>query len=188
MQRNSLCPWPATSAILPNSTAQLELSEEAPSCNATLAAPALGALQRGVAEAAALSPVSEPQFCTLKDGAAVKCSMAFQSGDLNEAYVAGQPVYVAFESTQLTQVPSCACCAFFGPAAVRLPSPCCCHCCRRCGNGDLYVAANCGWGPLYQPPCCASLQIVFQVEASDLGGLGPAKNCERDRGSGSVMG
>ena len=106
VQRNSLCPWPATSAILPNSTAQLELSEEAPSCNATLAAPALGALQRGVAEAAALSPVSEPQFCTLKDGAAVKCSMTFRSGDLTEAFVAGQPLYLSFEATQFTEVRS----------------------------------------------------------------------------------
>lgn len=66
-------------------------------------------------------PVSEPQFCSTKDGAAVKCSMVFQGGDLTAALVEGQPLYLGFESSQ----------------------------------GE---------------------QLVFKVEMSDLGWLGPAKN------------
>ncbi|KAL4436773.1 hypothetical protein ABPG75_003912 [Micractinium tetrahymenae] len=49
-------------------------------------------------------PVSEPQFCTTKDGAAVKCSMVFQSGDLTAALVPGEPLYLGFEATQVTQL------------------------------------------------------------------------------------
>ncbi|KAL4423292.1 hypothetical protein ABPG77_004561 [Micractinium sp. CCAP 211/92] len=66
-------------------------------------------------------PVSEPQFCSTKDGAAVKCSLVFRGGDLTSALVPGQPLYLGFESSQ----------------------------------GE---------------------QLVFQVEMSDLGWLGPAKN------------
>lgn len=78
----------------------------------------------------AFFPVSEPQFCTTKDGAAVKCSMAFQGSDLTAAMVPGEPLYVAFSATQLTQArgllphPPCrlirpchGCC----PAATRRP-------------------------------------------------------------------
>ena len=75
--------------------------------NGSLAAPLLGALRSEATKAAAFFPASEPQFCTLKDGAAVKCSMAFRSGDLTDAYVAGKPLYLAFESTMLTQARRC---------------------------------------------------------------------------------
>ena len=49
-------------------------------------------------------PVSESQYCTTKEGAAVKCAMAFRGSDLTAALVAGQPLYLGFEATQLTQV------------------------------------------------------------------------------------
>ena len=49
-------------------------------------------------------PVSGSQYCSAKEGAAVKCSMAFTSGDLGAAAVPGQPLYLSFEATQLTQV------------------------------------------------------------------------------------
>jgi hypothetical protein len=52
----------------------------------------------------AFYPVSESQFCTTKEGAAVKCAMAFRGSDLTAALVAGQPLYLGFEATQLTQV------------------------------------------------------------------------------------
>lgn len=48
--------------------------------------------------------VSESQYCTTKDAAAVKCSMDFTSGDLNALAASGQQLYLSFEATQLTQV------------------------------------------------------------------------------------
>lgn len=80
---------------------------EASNGNGSLAAPLLGMLQSEATKAAAFFPVTEPQFCTLKDGAAVKCSMSFCSGDLTAAYVAGKPLYLAFEATTLTQASHC---------------------------------------------------------------------------------
>ena len=76
---------------------------EASSSNGSLAAPVLAQLQSDATRAAAFFPVSGPQFCTLKDSAAVKCSMSFTSSDLTEAYVSGKPLYLAFEATTLTQ-------------------------------------------------------------------------------------
>ena len=48
--------------------------------------------------------VSESQFCTTKSGAAVKCAMAFRSSDLTDAFVEGEPLFLAFMSTNVTQV------------------------------------------------------------------------------------
>lgn len=48
--------------------------------------------------------VSEPQFCSAKDGAAVKCSVVFQGGDLTAALVPGEPLYLGFQSSQGEQV------------------------------------------------------------------------------------
>ena len=79
---------------------------EASSGNGSLAAPVLAQLQSDATRAAAFFPVSGPQFCTLKDSAAVKCSMSFTSSDLTEAYVSGKPLYLAFEATTLTQASS----------------------------------------------------------------------------------
>lgn len=47
--------------------------------------------------------VSDTQSCTTKNGAAAKCQLEFRSGDLNEAYVEGRPLYMGFYSTQVTQ-------------------------------------------------------------------------------------
>ena len=101
VQRNFTAPPDLSTAA--GSTAEGQALLEASNGNGSLAAPLLGALKSEATEAAAFFPVSEPQFCTLKDGAAVKCSMAFRSGDLTEAYVEGKPLYLAFESTMLTQ-------------------------------------------------------------------------------------
>lgn len=93
-----------------NATAASAAPGPAPS--AAAAAPAPEPLRAqlaavAAAEAAAFVAVSEPQFCATKDSAAVKCSMAFEGGDLTAALAAGQPLYLFFEATQLTQVGGC---------------------------------------------------------------------------------
>lgn len=86
MQRNaSAAPAPAPG---PASAAQTHAEEAA----------------AAVLQAASFFPVSEPQYCTTKEGAAVKCSMSFGSGDFTSAWQEGQPLYLGFEATQLTQV------------------------------------------------------------------------------------
>lgn len=58
----------------------------------------------GNASAATFVPVSEMQFCSTKEGAATRCALTFRGGDLTSAFVKGQPLYLGFESTNVTQV------------------------------------------------------------------------------------
>ena len=93
--------------ILQRSNASASVPTPAPSGPAPAPAPEPSLEQRSaaaLAEASAFVPVSESQYCTTKDGAAVKCSMAFTGSDMTGALVAGQPLYLSFEATELTQV------------------------------------------------------------------------------------
>ena len=132
-------------------------------------------------DASSFYPVTEPQFCTTKEDSSVKCQMAFTGGDLTAAYAEGQPLYLAFQSTQLTQASNfsegwrrCGAAGCRGRMvaawATRLHAAC-----RLCG---ALVPRLLLPGSLAAAPCTlfARPQLVFSVEYSDLGGLGPAKN------------
>ena len=62
--------------------------------------------QRGStnASAAGLVPVSQTQVCATKEAAATRCALTFRGGDLTADYDQGQPLYLGFEATNVTQV------------------------------------------------------------------------------------